>query len=231
MVANAARGLKALFTSTLGIKVLMALTGLGMVGFLVIHVSGNALALTGNPEHINAYAKKLKDLGPLLWVARGGLLAMFLAHLVLAFKLSARNAAARPVGYHYHSAVEASWTSRHMIYTGIAILAFVLLHLAHYTLGLWGAAGPAFKTAFANHDVYRMVVLEFSNPAIAGLYVVAMSAMLLHIWHGFGSLWRSLGASHPKLQEGAQKLSMAVAALLFLGFCAVPTAVLFKLIK
>src|SRR5438045_3079879 len=127
----------ALLDSSVGAKVLVALTGLGLVGFVIVHMVGNLKLLPGGPESrdaINGYAYFLKhDLGAWLWVFRAGLLGIFVLHLALAIRLKARSAAARPVGYAYPRTAQATLASRTMIWTGVVILLFVLFHLAHYT--------------------------------------------------------------------------------------------------
>src|SRR3954469_11263384 len=129
---NAGAFLSAVLDSSVGAKVLVALTGLGLVGFVIVHLIGNLKLLPGGPESrsaINAYAHFLKhDLGAVLWVFRGGLLFVFVLHLALAVRLKLRSAAARPVGYAYPATAQAGVASRTMIWTGVVIGVFVLFH-------------------------------------------------------------------------------------------------------
>ncbi|MEZ6185202.1 MAG: succinate dehydrogenase cytochrome b subunit [Planctomycetota bacterium] len=216
------------FRSTVGMKVLMALTGLGLAGFLVVHMAGNLQMLAGDkaPELMNAYAAQLKGLGPLLWVARLGLLGLFVLHIFLAIRLTALNSAARPVPYAYEDTVQASWASRIMIYTGALVLIFLLFHLAHFTLGLVQPEPFALEDAQGRHDVYSMVVAGFRVPALSIAYGLAMFVVGLHLCHGLGSLVRSLGLSNPRLQLLVQRIGIALAILIAVGFAAVPSAVL-----
>lgn len=120
--------------SSLGKKYVMAVTGLLLAGFVVTHMGGNLLVYLG-PDAINSYAQTLKARPALLWAARLTLLAIFLVHIVLGLLLTYQNRAARPARYVYEDTLQASWASRHMLLTGLLIFAFVLYHLAHFTLG------------------------------------------------------------------------------------------------
>jgi succinate dehydrogenase / fumarate reductase cytochrome b subunit len=127
--------------SSIGQKYLMAITGLLLTGFVLAHMTGNLLLYAG-PDALNAYAAALKSHPALLWTARLGLLAVFLLHLFLALRLAAQNRKARPVPYQFERTIQASWASRHMLLTGLVLLAFIVYHLAHFTLGVVeGAAG------------------------------------------------------------------------------------------
>jgi len=130
------------FGSTVGSKYLIALTGLALTGFVFVHVSGNLLIYKGR-DALNGYALFLKERGALLWLARGGLLAAFLLHVYLTVRLKVRNRNARRVRYAYEDTIQATWASRHMLLTGLVILAFVIFHLMHYTFGLVFATTPA----------------------------------------------------------------------------------------
>ncbi len=231
-MAATKRGLSALFGSTVGVKTLMALTGLGLIGFLVTHMAGNLLIFFGQ-DVFNAYAKSIKSAGGggLVWVARAGLLGMFVVHVGLAFKLQLMNRAARPVGYVHEATIEASWASRYMILTGLLVLAFLLFHLAHYTIGVVDPAFMTWEDAQGRHDAYRMVVTGFSNPLYAGGYIVAMSILALHLAHGFQSLFRSLGNSHEGARNALGKVSILIALGLAAGFSLAPIGVLAKVVK
>jgi succinate dehydrogenase / fumarate reductase cytochrome b subunit len=128
--------------SSLGKKYLMAITGLLLIGFVLAHMAGNLLILLEivqpglGRDALNGYAQKLKGMGSLLWIARGGLLLLFVVHLYLALKLRWENSAARPKAYAYQNTLQASWASRHMLLTGLVLFAFILYHLAHFTFGL-----------------------------------------------------------------------------------------------
>lgn len=215
--------------STIGAKMLVGLTGLGLVGFLFVHMAGNLQVFLG-PEAINKYAYALKEQPLLLWPARLGLLAMFLTHVGLALHLNAKNCAGRPVKYEFERTVQASWASRHMLLTGSLVLAFLVYHLLHFTLGVTHAAHFAAVDAQGRHDVYAMIVRGFQDPRLAGAYMACMALLAVHLSHGLGSLWRSFGVTHAAFIDLARKASIGLAVLLALGFSAVPLGVLSGLI-
>ena len=121
--------------SSLGKKYVMAVTGVLLIGFVLAHMAGNLLVYLG-PDALNSYAAALKAKPYLLWPARVGLVLLFLLHLYVAFRLTYENYAARPQGYVYERTLQASFASRHMMLTGLVLLAFIVYHLAHFTFGL-----------------------------------------------------------------------------------------------
>jgi succinate dehydrogenase / fumarate reductase cytochrome b subunit len=189
----------------------------------------------GGRDAINSYARFLKDLGPVLWIARGGLLAVFALHVYLAMTLAMRASAARPVPYQHPATIQASTSSLTMPWSGLAILAFVVFHLAHYTFGLvttTEAVNPKTnQTVEANylalvdpagrHDVYSMLVAGFHNPVVSVLYVVAMVFMYVHLSHGIGSVFQTLGLNTPRTQPCVTGLSRTLALLLAGGNIAI----------
>ncbi|MBY0228754.1 MAG: succinate dehydrogenase cytochrome b subunit [Gemmataceae bacterium] len=123
------------FRTSVGSKYLVALTGLALTLFVIAHLAGNLLVFAGK-DAINSYARKLEDLGTLLWAARAVLLVLFLLHVFVSLRLTMANSAARGTRYHHEGVLQASWASRHMWLTGLVLLAFILFHLAHYTFGV-----------------------------------------------------------------------------------------------
>ena len=200
--------LKPVLASTVGGKFLVALTGLALTGFVIAHMAGNLQIFLG-PDAINEYAKKLKDLGPLLWFMRIGLLTVFVIHITLVVRLNLRSTAARPIGYAHPQTVQATFASRTMVYSGLLILAFTIFHLAHYTFGALpftdtdGVSKSVFdlKDRLGRHDVYRMMILGFSNPIYAGLYIVAQLFLMLHLSHAVASIFQTLGLNTPRTQS------------------------------
>jgi len=192
----------AFFSSTIGGKYLVAVTGLALTGFVLVHLLGNLQIFLGRDAY-NAYAHGLKSMGPLLWVARGGLLALFLAHIFMSLRFKKRNLDARPVGYVYERTKKASWPSRTMAFTGVLILLFVLFHLAHFTFGVIDKVNdakvgervnylelkdptwkdPANPTA-TRHDAYHMFIDGFRNIPVAVLYVAFMLVLGVHLERG-----------------------------------------------
>lgn len=211
--------------SSLGLKYVMSVTGLLLVGFLVGHLSGNLLTFAG-AEVFNAYAAKLKSLGPLLWVVRFGLLTIFCLHVFAALKLTIKNRQARPVAYASSNTEVASFASRTMPMTGMIVLAFLLYHLAHFTLHWIGAESAGHLTGDGDIDAYRMLVEGFQNPVNSGLYIVAMLLLGAHLSHGFSSLFQSLGLNHSSYTPKLKCLGMAVGWGLAIMFISIPVAVL-----
>ena len=217
--------------TSIGQKVVMALTGLALTGFLVAHLTGNLLLYVG-PEAINAYAYGLKSEPTiyLVWAARMGLLFFFGFHAIkgILLTLSARKASPK---YAYSHTNKASVFSKTMIYSGIVLLAFALYHLAHFTF-LW--THPEFGSYvddLGRHDVYRMAVESFQQPLISVFYVISMVFLWMHLCHGGSSVFRSLGVSHPSWVFWTDKVGPLIATVLLLGNCSLPLAVLLGFVK
>ncbi len=235
--------LRASLDSSVGAKILVALTGLGLVLFVIFHMIGNLKLLPGGPESrdaINAYAHFLKhDLGLLLWIARIGLLLIFVLHIVLAVRLKLRSVAARPVPYAYSRTAQAGVASRTMIWTGIVIGLFTLFHLAHYTFAWVKGAevtDPAtgqlvwmnyldLKDPQGRHDVYEMMVAGFSNDFLAVLYLVAQVFLFVHLRHGIPSLFQTLGLKNARFRGPIDLLGLIVALFILIGNCMIVLAV------
>ncbi len=216
-------------TTSVGTKFLMALTGMFLFLFTVAHMVGNLQVFAG-PDQLNAYAAGLKKLGPILWVMRLGLLATFVAHILCAFSLVKRNEEARPVQYAVMRPIAATYASRTMIMSGLIVLAFVVYHLAHFTLGWTHGDHFALRDARDRHDVYRMVVLGFQSPFVALSYVVAMVFLGLHLSHGAASLFQSMGWNRKKYSCFFAGAARGLAMLVVLGNLAMPLSILFRLV-
>ena len=229
--------------SSIGGKLVTAVTGLGLMIFLVGHLSGNLLVFKG-PKAMNDYAQMLHDLGPLLWVARIGLLVTFALHIYLSVTLNLRNMAARPVPYAYRNYAAATFASRTMLPTGLMILAFVIYHLLHFTLGVTDPANyaaapgnletvtvPGVIDPLQRPDVYSMVVKGFQNPLVSLVYVFAMVMLGLHLSHGASSVFQTLGLNHPKYNPLFRLVGPGFAAVIVAGYVSIPLSILFGLVK
>ena len=211
------------YTSSVGAKIVMAVTGCLWFLFLVGHLVGNLQVFAG-PEPLNAYAYFLHSHHAMLWTVRSGMFVLFVLHVWSASVLTLKNQASRPVAYVKKSAVRATWTSRNMYLTGSMILAFVGYHLLQFT---WEVTNPeiaAHYDALGHHDVYRMVVSGFQNPAIAGLYIAGMVLLGLHLSHGVSSMFQSMGWNGRRANSLINALGPACAILLGLGNIAMPAA-------
>lgn len=211
------------YDATIGKKVVMAVTGVVLVLFVIVHMAGN-LQILGGAEKINHYAQLLRTSMPLLWTARIGLILAVVLHVRAALQLYALKAAARPVAYAKKGHRGATLASRTMIWSGYALGLFIVFHILHFTTG-------TVHPAFVEGDVFHNVTTAFKNPVVAGVYLVSMVLLSLHLSHGLFSFTQSLGLSHPRyaalVKVGARVLAVVVAA----GFAAVPIAVLTAMVK
>jgi succinate dehydrogenase / fumarate reductase cytochrome b subunit len=210
--------LRRFWDSTIGKKIVMAATGLVMVGFLVGHMLGNLQVFIG-AERLNAYSRFLHSLGELLWLVRGVLLASLVMHVVAAVQLTRIDLAARPVGYGKTKPQAATFASRTIRYGGLFLAFFIVFHLLHFTLG------RVQPVPFSETNVYGNVVGGFLVPWVAALYVVAMIVVGLHLYHGTWSAFRSLGVAPASPRPLARPVVTAVAVVVWLGFTLVPVGV------
>lgn len=216
----------------------MAATGLMLVGFVIMHLLGNLQIFLG-PAALNAYAVKLRHLGPLLWVARGVLLIALLIHVRTSTLLSVENRRARnsPAGgrgggrYAVFQPGVTGLAARSMLLTGVLLFSYVVYHLLHFTFHIAHPELSRAVDALGRHDVYRMVVMSFRDPRISGAYIAAMAALCLHLAHGFGSAFQTLGLTDERTIPVAAAASRLLAGLIFLGYASIPAAVLFGWIK
>jgi succinate dehydrogenase / fumarate reductase cytochrome b subunit len=220
----------AVLTSSIGSKVIMALTGVGLVLFVIGHMAGNLQMFIG-PDAINAYGVTLRKVPTLLWAVRLGLIAIVLVHVIMSIRLKLQNRAARPVSYAAKDTVKATLASRTMVISGLIVLAFVVFHLLHFTLGVTDPKNFHLTDGQGRHDVYNMVVYGFRNVFVSGFYILAMVLLFSHLSHGASSFFQSLGWNHPRFNAFMQKFGPVVAWLVCLGFVSVPIAVLLGLLK
>lgn len=206
--------------SAIGKKVVMAVTGVILVGFVLAHMAGNLQVYLG-PEAMNAYAAALRELlhGAGLWIARLVLLAAVGLHVWAATSLTLQSRAARPVGYRRFQAREATYASRTMRWSGVLLALFILFHILHLTTG---TVHPSFET----HDVYHNFVAGFRSVPVAVVYIVAMVLLGLHLRHGVWSMLQTLGVSHPRYERVAKVAAAAVATVVVVGNVSFPVAVL-----
>ena len=198
----------------------MALTGLPLIGFLVLHLSGNLLLFAG-PTTFNAYSHALVS-NRLVYLAEALLLLLFAGHFVSGLLVTRRNRAARPVGYRVRSWVRhtshKSLASSTMVLSGLVVLVFVPVHLAIFKFGTYYAS----PTEPGVRDIHRLVIEVFQDPVHVGWYVFAMTVIGAHLWHGFGSGFESLGVAHrTPLRRGGQLLAVVLAG----GFLVIPVIV------
>src|SRR5437763_3945570 len=219
-----------IFKSSLGRKFIMAVSGFLLFLFVVAHLLGNLQIFLG-PEAINRYGHFVQANKEILWPARLGLLAAVAMHLWSAVKLSAENKAARPMPYSDWNPTAASYASRTMLMSGLIIAVFVIYHLLHFTvqaksINFTGQSFVAFRDAKGRHDVYRMMVTGFSSPPVSGFYVLAMGLLCLHLSHGIGAMFQSVGWKNDVYGPSLDRFAKVAAWVIFLGYVSIPIAVL-----
>lgn len=229
-----------LYRSSIGKKAIMAVTGLVMIGFLVFHMYGN-LKIFGGPQLMNDYAAGLRELGEpvfarehLLWIARLVLLASVVLHITAAVQLTLQSRASTSgtlVGtgrYHHQHYNRASFASRTIRWGGIIIFLFIFYHLLHFTFGVVGynAARPYVGEQAGAFQVYNNVIYGFQFWPASLIYILAMGAVALHVYHGTWSMMQTLGLNNGSYSKLWSALALLLAVLLFVGNITIPLAVL-----
>lgn len=211
--------------SSIGKKWVVAASGLGMFLFVIGHLAGNLQFFIG-PDAINQYGAMLHAWPELLWVVRLGLLACLVAHMVFSFLLLAQNKRARPQGYAVNPRVVKTLSTRFMAVTGLLLLAFIVFHLLHFTSHSVKPEFTAMVDEKGRHDVYRMMVVGFSDPFVVAFYIIAMTMLCFHLTHGAWSWMQTLGLRTKKLSEPSTRGAHIAAVLLAVGFSSLPASVL-----
>ncbi len=211
--------------SSIGAKLVMAVTGLGLVFFVLGHLAGNLQIFQGQ-DALNHYAEKLREYPAFLWVARLGLLALVIMHIAAAIRVTRLNRSARPERYAMRKPQEASYAARTLMVSGVLIAAYVVYHLLHFTTQDVHAQYAGHVDPQGRHDVYSMVVASFQNPLISSVYVVAMILLSMHLSHGIGSFMQTLGWGHPRYNRTVRLLGPITAVVIAAGYISIPVAVL-----
>jgi succinate dehydrogenase / fumarate reductase cytochrome b subunit len=212
--------------STNGKKVVMALTGVMMFLFVIGHLLGNLLVFAGRAR-INAYAQFLHFDDSLLWIVRSTLIIAAGMHVVVTIQLALRNKKARPISYLRKEAINSSYASRTMYWSGPIVLAFVIFHLLQFTAGY---IHP--ETRFIPNDVYHNLVTGFRVWWVSAWYVFSISLLGLHLRHGLWSMLQSIGLAHSLRKERALKqVALIVAVLIVLGYISIPISILLGFLK
>lgn len=224
--------LKEALTSSLGKKYLTAVSGLGMVGFVVTHLLGNLqLYMPDKGVAFNKYALGLHELGPLLWVAELGLLGMALLHVVVAIGITLKTRQARREGYKHGLQSKggpsySTLASRGMAISGTVLLVFIVVHVLHMKYGLFSSDAVNKSMVTINgkqaYNLYGRVKDAFTNPGWVVFYMGCMVLLFAHLRHGFFSAFQSLGALNWRLEKPMNLLAKATAAGLAVGFLGIP---------
>lgn len=210
---------------------IVAVTGVVLIAFVVGHLLGNLQIFLG-PDWVNSYAEHLRELGPLLWAIRIFLLVNVLLHIFYTISLAIENRRARPVHYKKKDHVKATFASRYMAMSGLVVLAFILYHLAHFTVRVTDPRFLLLKADPLNrYDVYSMMVYGFQNIYVSAFYILGMFLLALHLSHGTSSFFQSLGLNDEKLAPRLATIGRIFAWLIFIGYTSIPVAVLLHWVK
>jgi succinate dehydrogenase / fumarate reductase cytochrome b subunit len=212
----------ALYRATIGKKIVMAVTGIILVGWILGHLLGNLLIFRG-PAALNEYAALLKHNKTFLWVMRTGLLVTVILHVTAAVQLVRLQRASRPVSYAKQVPQESTFASRTIRWGGLILVFFIVYHLLHFTTG-------TLHPSFSHTDVYSNMVSGLSVPWVAAIYLVAVAALGLHLYHGVWSAFQTLGINHSAMTGVRRRLALAIAGIVYLGFSAIPIAILLGLL-
>jgi len=223
--ATTTRPILAFLSSSIGKKLIVALTGIAMILFLMGHLAGNLLVFVG-PEAINTYGVKLRELGPLLWLARAALVAILVAHIVATISLRRENRRARPDKYAVHKRQRSTLFARTMLVSGLIVFAFLIFHLAQFTFQITDPAYQKMYDADGRHDIYTMVITAFANPVTSGFYILALGLVAFHLSHGFASVFQTLGITNRRMKRIYETVALIFAWVLFAGYVSIPIAVL-----
>lgn len=218
------------FTTSLGSKIVIALTGLVLVGFVVFHMLGNLQVFEGQ-EALNTYAAFLQEMPILLWSARTGLLLTAGLHIGLTVQLVRRNRRARPVAYAGRVYRQASISSRSMALTGSLVLLFIVFHLLHFTVGVVDTSFMDRLDPRGHRDVYGRMIHTFQIPWFALVYLLAQGMLAVHLSHGVSSSLQTLGLEHPILNRVFRAAGPFVAGMVVLGNSAIVLAIALGILR
>src|ERR1700689_4080437 len=204
------------WASTVGKKIVMAVTGAILFLFVIGHLLGNLQVYEG-PAKLNAYGAFLHSIGEILWPVRIILLICIALHIIATVQLALRKKRARPIGYSRKQAIASSYASRTMYWSGPIVLAFIIFHLLPLTAGYIHPGA-----AYIEGDVYHNVVAGFQVWWVSLSYVIAICLLGLHLRHGLGSMFQTVGIHQPQHTATPQKAALIIALLIVLGYISIP---------
>src|SRR5579863_1175879 len=216
------------YEAPIGKKVVMAISGLILFGYVIGYLLGNLQIYSPDHEQINRYAAFLHSSANVipLWAIRAILLAAVILHIVAAVQLWLQNNAARPQGYVRKADVPTAYAARTMRWSGVIVGAFIIFHILHLTVGAVPGLDLAPEIGPNMPNVRANLVHGFQNPLVSGFYIVAMILLCLHLYHGLYSMFQSMGLSHPRYTPRIKKGAAVVAILIAIGNISIPLAVL-----
>jgi succinate dehydrogenase / fumarate reductase cytochrome b subunit len=218
------------YEAPIGKKVVMAVTGVILFGYVVGHLLGNLQIYSADRDQLNRYAAFLHDpsRASLLWGVRIVLLLAVAMHIIASLQLWKLKRAARPIGYVKKDDVPSAYAARTMMWSGPIIAAFVVFHILHLTVG---SVLPLQELGPNQPNVRANVIAGFQHPAVAGFYVVAVLMLCLHLYHGLWSMFQSVGLSHPRYTPGLKRFAAICAILIAAGNISIPIAVMTGLLQ
>ena len=216
-------------SNTLGRKIIMALTGIFLIIFLIVHLTGNfQLLASDGGKAFNTYADFMTT-NPVVKTTSFILYAAFIIHIIWSILLVRHNKSARPIGYAKTDPLARSWASRNMGLLGTIIFIFLVIHLRNFWYEMhWGGIETAKYDQEEIRDLYAVTVAVFSQWWYVLLYVVAMVGLAFHLFHGFRSMFQTLGIYHPKYNPLINFLGAAYAILIPAGFASIPLIIYFQ---
>jgi succinate dehydrogenase / fumarate reductase cytochrome b subunit len=219
-----------LFTSSVGRKILVAISGQLMVLFVIVHLLGNSSIFI--PGGINAYAEHIHALPPLVWSIRFVMLLSAVVHVCLGIQLTLENRGANPVTYAVSRKLKATFSGKNMIWTGVLLGIFIIGHLLHFTARVTPDIAPRLASLSSGpvFDVYSMVVGSFRHGAIAAIYVVSMVVLFLHLNHGIQAFFQTMGWNSDRSLPVMSKAGRTIAIIFLVGYSSIPIFILARIL-
>lgn len=209
--------------SSIGKKWIAGLSGTLLVLFVLAHLAGNLTIYIGPyGEGINLYAQALHANPALLWIARLGLLAVFLVHILTTLSLVVENRRARPQRYAVNARVQSTIFVRTMALSGLVVLSFLIFHVLQFAAGL--SPHSRLYDAEGRHDVAAMIILSFHNPWVSGFYLLSLGLLGMHLSHGISSVFQTFGLNGRKSAGLIKHGALVLAWVLMFGFASIPVA-------
>lgn len=217
--------------SSVGRKIIMAVTGAMLIAFICVHLLGNSSIFAGSWA-INAYAQKLHSLGPVVWIFRLVMLGLIAVHIFFGIQLTLENKAATPDKNVMVRRLRTGFAAETMIVSGLVLLAFIIYHLLHFTVRV---TNPDIYVPIEGGggmvDVFYMMVNGFNSIFAVLIYVIAMGFLFLHVSHGFQSMFQTYGLSNDRTLPVMENVSKFVAVILLVGYASIPLLIIFGLVK
>jgi succinate dehydrogenase / fumarate reductase cytochrome b subunit len=216
--------------SSIGKKMLMAVTGQVMVLFIIAHVLGNATIYWGG---LNAYTEHLHSLPLLVWANRLVMAPLFLIHILTGIQLYLENRTSRPQEYAVAKSLSTTFAGKTMIWTGLLTGVFLIYHLLHFTIQTIypDISSNMNMDAMGRPDVFRMVIISFQNFLVSFIYILSMTALFLHLSHGIQSSFQSLGLNNEDTLPVISKIGSVAAVVLSIGLASIPVIIFIGILK